>query len=222
MATTVNSTPTHSSTRAATGRDDFDVVVSATAPDRNLPHRMADRLWAPMLAMGTMGLVIGLALAVGNANAVAGGQAPADIARLGHIQTGVTFIGFTGVFSGVVLAIARILGTFRIGGAQVQAGVGRDVQTVRMPATAKAMIALMAMGMMALVVPVIAHFWVAGSVVGPTAAALLRAEEWAITLEAVRRVGVSLYLASIALGLATIIHVLRFQAVRVRELARAG
>ena len=44
-------------------------------------------------------------------------------------------------------------------------------------------------------------------------------EQWAIWLEGVRRFGTALYLFAIALGLGTIIHVLRFQAIRIRELA---
>jgi len=39
------------------------------------------------------------------------------------------------------------------------------------------------------------------------------------TLEGIRRFGTVLYLFAIALGLGTIIHVLRFQAIRIRELA---
>ena len=41
----------------------------------------------------------------------------------------------------------------------------------------------------------------------------------AIVLEGVRRFGVALYLTSITFGLATIAHVLRFQTIRLRELA---
>lgn len=46
----------------------------------------------------------------------------------------------------------------------------------------------------------------------------LKAEQWGIWLEAVRRFGVALYLVAIAFGLASIIRVLRFQAIRVNEL----
>lgn len=51
-----------------------------------------------------------------------------------------------------------------------------------------------------------------------TAFALGKAAQWSIWLEAIRRFGVALYLASIAFGLATIITVLRFQAIRISEL----
>ena len=40
----------------------------------------------------------------------------------------------------------------------------------------------------------------------------------AIWFEGIRRIGVALYLVAIALGLASIIEVIRFQAIRLREL----
>ena len=202
--------------------DRFDVVSSDSALDLNLPQRFAERLWAPMLAMGLAGLAIGFVLAFVRADAVSAGDDAATLARLAHVQTAATFVGFTGVFSAVVFAVARILGVFRTGGGDVQAAVHGDVQTLRMPLMAKGMIVAMAMGMMALVGAVVAHVVVAGSIVGSTEAELLRAEQWAVVLEGTRRVGVSLYLLSIALGLATILHVLHFQAVRVPELVRVG
>jgi hypothetical protein len=198
--------------------DGFSVDRSATAAGLNLPQRAAERLWAPMLAMGLMGLVAGLLVAFARADAVAAGQDVATIARLQHVQAGATFIGFAGVFSAIVFAIARILGVFRTGGGRIQQAVGSHVLTLRMPVTAKAMIALMAMGTMAIVGAVIAHFIVAGAVVTAAEADLLRSEQWFVALEGVRRIGVSAYLLSITLGLATIVHVLRFQSLRIRDL----
>ena len=46
-----------------------------------------------------------------------------------------------------------------------------------------------------------------------------RAETWGTWLEGLRRFGVGLYLASIAFGLITILRVIRFQTLRIRELA---
>lgn len=198
--------------------DGFSVERTDTAADLNLPQRMAERLWGPMLAMGLMGLVGGLVLAIVRADAVASGGGLATIARLQHLQAGVTFVGFAGVFSGIVFAIARILGVFRTGGGRIQQATGSEVQTLRMPATAKAMLALMAMGMMAIVGAVILHVIVAASVVTAAEADLVRTEQWFVALEGVRRVGVSAYLLAITLGLATIAHVLRFQSLRLREL----
>ena len=46
-------------------------------------------------------------------------------------------------------------------------------------------------------------------------------KSWATWIEGVRRIGVAVYLVSIALGLATIVQVLRFQSARIRELPGA-
>ena len=48
--------------------------------------------------------------------------------------------------------------------------------------------------------------------------ALAKAPQWSIWLEGARRFGVATYLLGIAFGLGTIVTVLRFQAVRIREL----
>jgi TRAP-type C4-dicarboxylate transport system permease large subunit len=85
-----------------------------------------------------------------------------------------------------------------------------------MPVTGKIFMAFMMMGMMVLVISVILHFVAAGSVGLDN---LEQAEDWAVRLEAFRRLGVGLYLFGIAFGLGTIIHVLRFQAIRIRGLA---
>lgn len=74
------------------------------------------------------------------------------------------------------------------------------------------------MAMMILIGAVIAHFVIGPAILGANAGALASAESSAIQLEAIRRVGVVLYLVSIALRLAAIAEVLRFQAIRLREL----
>lgn len=216
MATTTARTPG----RPARRKDGFDVVASDRALGLNFPQRLAERLWALMLVMGVMGLVAGLISAIVRADAISTGDSADTIARLHHVTAALTFIGFTGVFSAIVFSIARILGVFRTGGGRLQQAVGGEVQTLRMPLTAKAMIALMAMGMMALVIPVILHFVAAASIVGSSEAELLRGEQWFVVLENIRRLGIVTYLLAFLFGLGTIIHVLRFQALRVRELVR--
>ena len=89
--------------------------------------------------------------------------------------------------------------------------------TLKMPATDKAFIGLMAMEMMLILGGVIGHFIVGGQVGG--AMSLEDAEVLGIQLEAVRRLGVSFDLLSLSLGLATIVAMLRFQSLRIRELA---
>jgi uncharacterized membrane protein YjgN (DUF898 family) len=130
------------------------------------------------------------------------------------------FIGFASVFAAISFSIARILGVFRDGGGRVQETLGAKVHSLVMPATAKAFIALIMMGMMAILVAVVIHFvTAAGTASG--AISVADSESTAIALEAVRRLGVSVYLVAIALGLATITNVLRFQAIRLRELPDA-
>ena len=119
------------------------------------------------------------------------------------------------VFSAVSFAIARILGTFRKGGGEVQETAGTQVQTLKMPKTARVFMGSMLMGMMTILVAVILHFVAAANVGTWSAESLGR---WAEVLEGLRRLGVALYLFGITFGLGTIITVLRFQASRVREL----
>lgn len=201
--------------------DDFKVVVSDRSLGRNLPQRVANRLWAPMFAMAVMAFPAAVILAIIRANLVAGAD-PADvetIAALQHVTAGVMFLGFASVFSAITFAIARILGAFRAGGGSVQETAHVEVQTLKMPVTAKEMLGGMMMAMMLILIPVVLHFVAAASVVGPTEADLLRSEQWFDVLEGIRRLGVGMYLASIMLGLATIIRVLRFQAARIQEVA---
>lgn len=201
-------------------RDGFPVLVSDRGLGRNLPQRMGRRLWGPMLVMALMAFPVAVVLAVVRASLIASGDAAATtLIALEHATAGVTFIGFLAVLSAVSFAIARILGEFRAGGGLVQEAAGAKVQTLRMPGTAKAMLLFMMMGMMLILVPVVLHFVVASTVVGPSEPALTIAEQWFVALEGIRRLGVGACLLGIAFGLATIIRVLRFQSTRIGELA---
>jgi len=122
------------------------------------------------------------------------------------------------VFAAISFAIARILGELRVGGGEVQEAAGRKVETLETPATAKVFITGMAMPMMVLLAAVVLHVVAGAAIASGSAFALGKAAQWSIWLEAIRRFGVALYLASIASALATIITVLRFQAIGIREL----
>lgn len=199
-------------------RSDFNVELSPRALGPNLPQRIGRLLWAPMLLMAVMAFPVGLGIAVARANLVAtAGDAP-TIAALGHLGPAAMFVGFAAVFAAISFAIARILGVLRQGGGEVQEAAGRRVQTLRMPATGWAFIGLMAMAMMVILAGVIGNAIVGVSIAGGSADALAQSESWATWFEGIRRIGVALYLVAIALGLATIIEALRFQAVRLREL----
>ncbi len=203
-------------------RLDFDVEVSARALGANLPQRLGSALWAPMLAMALMAFPLALGLAIVRANLLASGAQPATAAALGQYVPAAMFLGFASVFAAISFAIARILGVLRSGGGQVQEAAGRTVQTLRMPATAKAFIVLMMMAMMILLFSVVAHVVLAGNIASAVAsgdaAGIASARTWATWLEGLRRFGAATYLLSISLGLATIFKVLGFQSVRIREL----
>ena len=201
---------------------DFNVEVSDHNLGLNLPQRMGKRLWLPMFLMGIMAFPIAAILGIIRATEVTDGDV-ATATALGHVTTGVMFIGFTSVFSAIVFAIARILGAFREGGGGIQETAGRRVLTLVMPATAKAMLVLMMMGMMMLIFGVVAEFVLAavagGAVTDGDTALVQTTESWGAWVEGVRRFGVATYLLSFALGLYTIVTVIRLQSRRIRELA---
>ena len=201
-----------------TTSNDFPIEVSSQGLGYNKPQQMGRKLWAPMWVMAMMAFPAALILGIVRADAIDSGKAETTIAALGHATTGIMFIGFTAVFTAVAFAIARILGEFRKGGGEVQELVGSEVRTLKMPPTAKIFILGMAMGMMTLLIASIIHLVVAAQV-SSGSLSLASAETAAINLEAVRRLGVALYLGAITFGLATITRVLRFQAIRIRELA---
>lgn len=196
----------------------FRYDVSPRALRLNLPQRIGTALWLPMLVMALMAFPVGVVLAGIRANEVATGGSPDTIAALGHFVTAANFVGFASVFAAISFAIAKILGVFRTGGGELQEAAGRTVETLKMPATAKAFIGLMAMAMMTLVGAVVLHVIAGVAIVGDSAYALAKSEQWSIWLEGARRFGIATYLLAIAFGLGSIITVLRFQAVRIREL----
>lgn len=197
-------------------RSEFNYKVSPQGLGYNAPQKMGRRLWAPMFALALMAWPVGLILSWVQAAEIASSTPdPETIARLGHLVPAFQFIGFVGVFSAISFAIARILGTFRKGGGEVQEITGSLVQTLKMPTTAKIFMGFMAMGMMTILLTVVLHFVAAANAGTWTAGSL---QNWGNVLEGFRRFGVAMYLFGIAFGLGTIITVLRFQAQRIREL----
>ncbi len=166
---------------------------------------------------GLMGFAVGVILSWVRAAEIASSSPNGDtIASLGHLVPAFMFIGFLGIFSAISFAVARILGTFRKGGGEIQQATGSRVHTLKMPATAKVFMLSLAMGMMTIAVAVVLHFVAAGSVSDWSVESVQR---WGDVLEGFRRLGVALYLFGITFGLGTIITVLRFQAQRIRQLA---
>jgi len=197
----------------------IDIETSDHAQGPNLPQRVGNKLWKPMLGMALTGFAVGSVLAAIRATAIANGDAVSTIVSLQHFVPAAMFVGFASVFAAISFAIARILGEFRAGGGAVQEAAGLSVETLKMAPTAKAFIGLMAMAMMTILAAVVAHIIIGAQIASGDTTALAGSEQWAIWLEGVRRFGTALYLFAIALGLGTIIHVLRFQAIRIHELA---
>jgi sorbitol-specific phosphotransferase system component IIC len=194
----------------------FDVETSDRSLGRNLPQRIGRRLVLPMLAMAVMAFPAALIVGIVRASKISDGASPATVEELKHVGAGLMFLGFASVFAAISFAIARILGQFRTGG-EVQEAAGRIVQTLRMPLTAKLFLGLMAMAMMTLLAAVALHFAFAADITN-TPASLKLAEQRFVVLEGIRRAGIATYLLAIVLGLASIIQVLRFQAIRLRQL----
>lgn len=202
----------------ATRRDEFTVESSQRSPGYNLPQRMGRALWGPMLAMALMAFPVAFILGAVRANEIATGGSATTIEALRQAGAGFMFLGFASVFGAISFAIAKILGEFRRGGGEVQEAAGGEVQTLKMPVTARVFIAGMMMAMMVILGAVIAHWAISGSVASGSFA-LVDSEQAFVWLEGVRRLGVAVYLVAITFGLGTIITVLRFQSRRVRELA---
>ena len=195
----------------------FDIVTSDHGLGRNLPQRIGRALWLPMWLMAFGFFTVGFVIGVIRADEIADGGGADTIAQLQHVGAGFQFLGFAALFAAISFAIAKILGEFRKGGGEVQEATGRVVQTLKMPLTAKLFLATMAMAMMAIVIASILHFIFAADI-DATAASLEDSEQRFLVLEGIRRGGIAVYLIAFLLGLATIIQVLRFQAVRIRQL----
>lgn len=198
--------------------DGFHTVESEHSLGYNIPQKAGRRLWLPTFLMALMGWTVGIILAIVEA---ATDRSDLDtLQNLGHLIPAIMFIGFLGVFSAITFAIARILGEFRRGGGEVQETAGSEVPTLKMPGTAKAMLGFMMMGMMVMLAGIITNFVGAAAFTG-VPADLVDSTATAAAASGLRRMGVALYLTGIAFGLGTIIEVLRFQAIRIREVAVA-
>lgn len=182
-------------------------TVDATAPGPLPIHRMARRMWLPMLAMGAMALAIGTVISF----AWAGDET--DVA-LGAWTQGTQFLGEAMLLAGISLLLGTILAALREGGGSVQESLGLKVVTLKMPATARIFVALMMVGLMLGVLQFVLYAVVAGGVASPAA--------WLAWLGPLRELSLGLLLAGIVMALVTIGNVLGFQFGRLREIATIG
>lgn len=181
-------------------------TVTEKAPEALPIHKMAKRMFRPMLAMGLMAVVVGLIVSF-----VAAGSVP-NTGALAWMQ-GLQFLGEGMLLSGIAFLLGTILWAIRTAGGEIQESLGAKVYTPKMPATAEAFVALMMLGLVASIVQFIGYIAVAGSSDPAVAFA------W---LAPLREAGLGLILAGIALALVTIGNVLSFQFLRVKNLIASG
>lgn len=184
-------------------------TATERAPKPLLIHRMSEVLWLPMVLMGPMLVGAGLVPSIVQSNETSAATAQ----DLGAWVQGTQFLGEALLLGGISFLLGTILSSLRRGGGEVQESVGVTVKTLKMPASAKAFVGLMAAGMMV----AMAQFglYVAAASQGD-------ATSWFAWLGPVREFGLGLLLLGIVLALYTIGTVLGFQFDRIREIVREG
>lgn len=198
-------------------RGDVDTEFGAATETSSVPeplpvHKVARTLWFPMIAMGYMAVLVGFVLSLVWAGKVSDGTQQAVSAWTQGLQ----FLGEAFLLSGISFLLGSILASLREGGGEVQASLGLPVRTLKMPATAKLFIALMALGMMVSMLQFVLYI-VAAAVTSPQSFAA-----WSAWLGPLREVGLGLILAGIVLALVAIGNVLGFQFSRVRQIVATG
>ncbi len=183
-----------------------EVTVASETPGPLPIHKMAKKMFRPMIAMGLMAVMVGLIVSF-----VAAADAP-NTAALAWMQ-GLQFLGEGMLLSGIAFLLGTILWAIRTAGGEVQEALGVKIYTPKMPGTAKAFVALMMLGLMISIAQFIGYIVVAGSSDPASAFA------W---LGPFREVGLGLILAGIALALVTIGNVLGFQFWRIQNLIKNG
>ncbi|HUV11875.1 MAG TPA: hypothetical protein VMX12_12935 [Acidimicrobiia bacterium] len=221
-------------------------VTATTSIEEAVPYTGDD--WAqnlsrlaaiPMLLMGVMAVVVGLALGAAagiNLGDFFAQAVAADLGRgeaLVQLSGAVTFLGMGFVLAGVVMSLVNVVRTLRDAGRDVQQSLGADAYKLRKPRTGQ----LTPMVMMTGVMIEIAAFGIGifntitigdvnpGAIADTTTAngadladiGTVRAiSAW---VPGLRFVGIAVLLVAVMFVLATIRKVLRFQAQRITELA---
>ncbi|MCP3988084.1 MAG: hypothetical protein GY724_03350 [Actinomycetia bacterium] len=205
------------SPRATTGvvKTDWGKAVVTDSVPKSIPiHRMARVMWRPMLVMGAMALTAGLVSSWVWANETAGTE---SFRQAAAFTQGIEFLGEALLLSGISFLLGTIMAGLREGGGEVQSSLGLPVTTLKMPATAKAFVALMMMGMMAGIAQFVLYLVALGSAGDPASFA-----SWSNWLGPFRELALGLILAGIVLALVTIGNVLGFQFDRVKSIIRTG
>lgn len=192
-------------------------VIRRPSPD--VDYRAKSKYRTVGIVLGAVGLPIaGVAVA---ANLTAAGDLstgdPTDAAKILGWSFGANTLAFMALKVGI--AVTLILGTIpaglRAGGGEAQLAAGVSVKTLKMPATAKAFIVLMAVGMMAAMAQLVGYAIAAAGSASAFAA-------WSAWLGPLREAALGLLLAGIVLALVTIGNVLGFQFRRINEIISTG
>lgn len=197
--------------------DDIDTGYGAATVTKNAPaplpiHKMARTMWFPMIVMGPMLVAAGVVTSFVWANNI-GTQTGLGASAW---TQGLQFLGEGLVLAGISFLLGSILGSLREGGGDVQQSLGLSVTTLKMPATAKAFVALMATGLMIAMVQFGLYLY---TLTFDTASEVA---VWWAWLGPFRELGLALLLAGIVLALATIANVLGFQFSRIRSIVATG
>ena len=187
-------------------------TVTKTAPPPLPIHKMARTRWFPMVVMGPMLVAAGVVTSVVWSNNIG---TSTGISASGWTQ-GLQFLGEGLVLAGISFLLGSILGSLREGGGDVQQALGLSVTTLKMPATAKAFVALMATGLMIAMIQFGLYLY---TLTFDTASEVAI---WWTWIGPFRELGLALLLAGIVLALATIANVLGFQFSRIRSIVATG
>ena len=209
----------------------------------DLPQKMAKTMAVPMLVMGVMAVAVGLVVGViAGVNfgdwfaSVAGSPNFNDLGRAEvalHLSAAFTFLGMGFILGAIVMSLVNIVRTLRDAGRDLQHSLGAEAVQLRKPWTGKLTSVVMMMGVMTLIAAFVIGIVAAVSIGGINPATIADpasgtsgdvadlgvARALGAWLPGLRFVGVATLLTSVALVLATIQNVLRFQAQRVDELA---
>ncbi len=211
------------------------IVTWERLPGYTLAQYMGTYMWLPMLLMGVMAIFTALGIGAARANVGADlfeeftALRKANFETLGVLSNGFLLLGIGLLISSISFALARVAGILRVGGARVQDAAGRTIQTLVMPWTAWAFLMLMMMGLMIVIGGFIVHLvaaasihdaWIQASGPGDFVASDKGFADTLLTWSGpVTRFGIASLFTGIVFALATIIRILRFQSVRLKEMA---
>ena len=183
--------------------------LTEKAPGLLPPQAMARIMWKPMIFMGPMLVLVGLALSLINT----GAGDPDTRQALAAWTQGTQFLGEAMLLAGISFLLGTIGAGLREGGGDVQESLGLGVKTLRMPTSAKVFLVLMVGGLM-LGVAQFVLYGIAAYVDDPAT--------WFAWLGPLRELSLGILLSGIVLALFTIGTVLGFQHWRIRQIIETG